>query len=137
MRCAVCSNLPRTSGAKCGGNLEASAAFEHGDDVVDGDSLEQPKASGSDVDCALGVVERIGLIGAAGSELLRQLRSILCREQVPARPKPNRSPNVLCFPGCFVSQANALKSAASTAAMGSRKSFGFQTESQGYSTVTR
>jgi hypothetical protein len=37
-------NLPRTSSAKCGGNLEAAANFEHGDYVVDGNAAAKPKA---------------------------------------------------------------------------------------------
>ena len=39
----------------------------------------------------------------------------LCRGQAHGRPKPNRSPNVLCFPGCFAVTATAWsKSIAST-----------------------
>ena len=63
---ALCSGryLPRTSGAKCGGNLKAATDFKHGDDVVDGNAIGQPKAGRGDIDGALGVVEWIGFVGA-------------------------------------------------------------------------
>jgi hypothetical protein len=52
-------NLSRTSEAECGRNLETAANFKHGDDVVDGDALVQPKAGRGDIDGALGVIERL------------------------------------------------------------------------------
>ena len=51
-----------------GGNLEAPAHFEHGDDVAEGDAFEQPQTGRSNVDGALGIVEGIGLIGTAFGE---------------------------------------------------------------------
>jgi len=58
---AVCGgrDLPRTSRAKCGGNLKAATDFKHGDDVVDGDALAKPKACRGYIDGALGVVQRL------------------------------------------------------------------------------
>jgi len=52
-------NLPRTSGANCGGNLEAAANFEHGDNVVVGDATTKPEAGGGYIDGALGIVKRL------------------------------------------------------------------------------
>ena len=63
-------------------------------------AFEQPETSGCDVDGALRVVERIGLVGTTRSELSRQFRGILAVSEFLQRPTPNRSPNVLCFPGC-------------------------------------
>jgi hypothetical protein len=69
-------NLPRTSGAKCGGNLEAAANFEHGDNVVDGDAIGQSEASRSNIDGTHCVVERVALIGALSCQFARQLRGV-------------------------------------------------------------
>ena len=64
---ALCGgrNLPCTSPSYGGGNLKAAADFKHGDHVVDGNALIQPKAGRGYIDGALGVVERIGFVSAA------------------------------------------------------------------------
>ena len=84
-------NLPRTCRANCGGNFKAAADFEHGDDVVDGNAIGQQKAGRGDIDSALGVVERIGFIGAARSKLVRQFRGV----HIVCKPRGNPSPIIL------------------------------------------
>ena len=72
----------------CAGNVEAAPAFEHGVDVVDADAFEQPEMSGSDIDGALGVIERVGLVGAASGQLPCQLRSVLTLAKLARNPCP-------------------------------------------------
>src|ERR1700677_947644 len=86
-----CSNLSRTSGAKCVRYLETTAAFEHGYDVFVRNSLQHPKPSGCDVDGSLRVIERIGLIRATGSQLFRHLRGI------PAVSEPLKDPSPIAL----------------------------------------
>src|ERR1700761_1679689 len=81
-------NLPRTSGAKCCGKLEATAGFEHRHHVVDADTFDEPKASRSHIGRALRVVERIGLGGAERSPFPRQLHSVFTVSKLMGAPSP-------------------------------------------------
>ncbi len=81
-------NLPRTSGAKCGGNLKAAARFQHSDNVVDPYAFNKPEAGRGDIDCALGVVERIWFIGAARGQLSRELHRISSVSEFMGNPCP-------------------------------------------------
>ena len=65
-----------------------AADFKHGDHVVDGDRLAEPKAGRGDIDSALGVVERIGFVGAARSKLASQLRGVHIVCKTRASPSP-------------------------------------------------
>ena len=73
--CCV-GNLPRTSGAKRTGHFKSTADLEHRDDVIHPYALGQPARGRSDIDRALGVVNRIWLVGAAQSQLSRELQRI-------------------------------------------------------------
>ena len=59
----------------------------------------QPETGRSDVDGALRVVERIGLIGAARSQLPRELHGIFAVGKLTRKPKPNRSRSCSAFAG--------------------------------------
>ena len=82
------SNLPRTSGAECAGDIESATAFEHRDYVVDADAFEQPEMSGRDIDGALCIVKRVGLVGTARSQLSRQLRGVFALAKLTRNPCP-------------------------------------------------
>ncbi len=86
-------NLPRTSGAKCSGNLEAAADFEHRDNVIYRNAFDEPEPGRCDIDGSLSVVQRIRLIGAARSQLARELHGVFATGKFDAEPMPNRVRN--------------------------------------------
>ena len=94
-------NLPRTSGAKCGGNLEAAADFKHRDNVLYRNAFDEPKSGRCDIHGSLRVVERIRLIGAARSQLSRELRGVLSMGKFDAEPMPNRVRNWCAYRDAF------------------------------------
>src|SRR5260370_28436926 len=96
---ALCrgDNLSRTSGAKCAGQLVSAADFKHGDYVVDGRAFQQPETGGSHVYCALGVVERIGLVGTAFSQSTGELSVIHAVRKIVQNP----CPDLLCMAALF------------------------------------
>ena len=81
-------NLPRTSGAKCSGNLEAAADFEHRDNVIYRNAFDEPEPGRCDINGSLCVVQRIGFIGAARSKLARELRRRLSTGKLMQNPCP-------------------------------------------------
>src|SRR5258708_38994980 len=81
-------NFPRTSGAKRDGNREGPSGFEHRHYVVDADAFNKPEAGRCDIDGALRVVERIGLVRAAGGKFPRQCHGVFAVRKLVAYPSP-------------------------------------------------
>jgi len=69
-------------------NLEATAHFEHCDDVTDGNAFKQPQTRRSDVDRALGIVERIGFVRTTFGQRTSQLYSIFFSGEFTRYPGP-------------------------------------------------
>ena len=65
-----------------------AAGFQHRNHVVDADTFDKPEASRSDIDRALRVVERIGLVGTARSQLPRQLQGVFTVSKLMGDPSP-------------------------------------------------
>ena len=81
-------NLPRTSAAKCSGNLEAAADFEHRDNVIYRNTFDEPEPGRCDIHRSLCVVQRIRFIGAARGKLSRELRGVLSTGKLMQNPCP-------------------------------------------------
>lgn len=86
----LCSgrNLPRTSGTKSGGKLEAATHDEHGDHVVDRSALKEPETGRSDVYGALGIVGWVGFIAAPRSKLMSERHGVFAVIELMANPRP-------------------------------------------------
>src|SRR5438477_12358191 len=81
-------NLPRTSAAKCSGNLEAAADFEHRDNVIYRNTFDEPEPGRCDIHGSLCVVLRIRFIGAARGKFARELRGVLSTGKLMQNPCP-------------------------------------------------
>ncbi len=81
-------DLPRTSGADCDGNLEAAADHQHRDHVIYRNAFDEPKSGRCDIHGPLRVVEWIRLIGAAQSQLPRELCGVLPTGEFMENPRP-------------------------------------------------
>src|SRR4029077_3846235 len=69
-------NLPRTSAAKCDGNLKAATNFKQRHNVVCRNAFDEPKSGRRNVTRPLREIKRMGFIGAAESQLARELRCV-------------------------------------------------------------
>ena len=81
-------NLPRTSAAKCSGNLEAPADFEHRDNVICRNTFDEPEPGRCDIHGSLCVVQGIRFIGAARGKLAREFRGVLSTGKLMQNPCP-------------------------------------------------
>ena len=81
-------NLPRTSAAECDGNLKAAANFKQRHNVVYRNAFDEPKPGRCNVNCSLCVVQGIRLIGAARSQLARELRGVFATGKLMQNPCP-------------------------------------------------
>ena len=81
-------NLPRTSAAECDGNLKAAANFKQRDNVVYRNAFDEPKSGRRNVNRPLSVVKRIGLIGAARSQLAGELGGVFAAGKLMQNPCP-------------------------------------------------
>jgi hypothetical protein len=86
--CAIRRNFPRTKGAEYGWNLEATANFMQRDNFVHRHVFDEQESGRCDINGSLRVVERIGFIGAARSELARDLRGVVAMGKFIENPRP-------------------------------------------------
>ena len=131
----MCSDLSRTSGAKCGRYLEATAAFKHGDDVVDAEFLPASKAERMRRRQCVARNREDWVYRNDGKLAPASVSRHPGRRRVPAKPTPNRSPNVLCLrvvSGSGVDAQRALSIEGDRGQAESRSDY--STESPKYST---
>src|ERR1700722_322179 len=81
-------DLPCTRAAKCDGNLESAANFKQRDNVVDRNTFDEPKSGRRNVNRPLSVIERIGLIGTARSQLACKLGGVFAAGKLMQNPCP-------------------------------------------------
>ena len=137
MRCAVVGDLPRTSGAKCGGNLGATAAFEHGDYVVEWMRLEQRRDGRKRCRRCAGRSREDWAYRSGGKPASRVSFTASLPRASSGRTHAQSCSECVCFPlRRFVTDSATRERGIRSRHIARRKSSGAQTESHGYSTVT-
>lgn len=81
-------NLSRACAAECYGKLNATPNLRERDNMVYRNTFVEPQASRCNVNRPLSIMKRIGLIGLAGSQLVRELCGVLFTGKLTQNPGP-------------------------------------------------